>query len=109
MPLPRRENEISRQEVLKAEKVVRLELQRREAKKRLALLDAMINEMDRQELFVAQFKKEWLQQRQEWEVKRQRVIQKEASERARVEAAAAANRKDVVSNFYASLRLLKHR
>ncbi|KAG5511700.1 hypothetical protein JKF63_07298 [Porcisia hertigi] len=70
----------------KTENVVRLECERREAKMRLRLIDAMSDDLDDQLLYVAQFKKEWLQSRRVLEDARQAVVQEEASKREELES-----------------------
>ncbi|KAG5487544.1 hypothetical protein LSCM1_07501 [Leishmania martiniquensis] len=73
------------QHFIKTERVVRLECERREAKARLKLVDAMSDDLNDQLLCVAQFKKEWLQSRRLLEEARQAIVQEEASTRAYVE------------------------
>ncbi|KAK7202101.1 hypothetical protein NESM_000279000 [Novymonas esmeraldas] len=70
---------------MKTERVVRVECERREAKARLKLIDVMSADLDDQLLYVAQFKKEWLQSRCALEEAREAIMQEEASRRAYVE------------------------
>jgi hypothetical protein len=78
--------EVALQHFLKTERVVRLECERREAKARLKLIDAMTAELDDQLLYVAQFKKEWLLSRRAMEEARQAMMSEENTKRADVEA-----------------------
>ncbi|ESL09158.1 hypothetical protein TRSC58_03128 [Trypanosoma rangeli SC58] len=73
------------QQQAKTERIVRLEVQRRHAKGSLRVLDTMIREVDDQLLYVAQFKKEWLQHRRELEAARQDVLAEEAARRQQLE------------------------
>lgn len=77
--------EVALQHFLKTERVVRLECERREAKARLKVIDAMTAELDDQLLYVAQFKKEWLLSRRAMEEARQAVLSEENETRAFVE------------------------
>ncbi|RNF26293.1 uncharacterized protein Tco025E_01442 [Trypanosoma conorhini] len=73
------------QQQAKTERVVRLEVQRRHAKGSLRVLDSMIREVDDQLLYVAQFKKEWLQHRRELEAARQEILTEETAKRQQLE------------------------
>lgn len=93
LPLPMLR--IKQQEALflqlcKSEHVVRLESERREAKGRLRVMDAMRDSLDDQLLYVAQFKKQWLQHHKLLEVARQDLAALELERRSRVEEDAAA-------------------
>lgn len=69
----------------KTERVVRLECERRESKAHLKLIDNMSADLDDQLLYVAQFKKEWLQSRRVLEEARQALVQAEGAKRGDVE------------------------
>eukprot|EP00796_Vickermania_ingenoplastis_P009131 gene9131-6418_t len=102
MPAPP-ERELSLQQLEGAEKVVRIELERRECKKRLHLLDVMAREVDQQEVYVAQFKKEWLAHRQALERDRQKLVQTESSERERLEQWCRSRLKRIHTDFTTNL------
>lgn len=97
-------SKVSVHQVEKAEEVVRLELQRREAKKRMNLLDAMLSELDQQAIYAAQFKKEWLLQRQALERERQKVSQEELREREAIKEKERRVVRDVHASFMAYFR-----
>ncbi|EAN93498.1 hypothetical protein C3747_148g445c [Trypanosoma cruzi] len=73
------------QQQAKTERIVRLEVQRRHAKGTLRVIDAMIRDVDDQLLYVAQFKKEWLQHRKELEAARQELLAEELTRRQQFE------------------------
>ncbi|KEG14300.1 hypothetical protein DQ04_00531050 [Trypanosoma grayi] len=73
------------QQQAKTEFIVRLEVQRRHAKGSLRVIDTMIREVDDQLLYVAQFKKEWLQHRKELEAARQDIMTEESMKRVQKE------------------------
>lgn len=97
---------VSLQQLSKAEKVVRLELERREAKKRLVLFDTMLGELDQQLVYVAQFKKEWLLQRQTMERDRQKLMREEVVERERREKQILLSLSRLQKDLANSVRLL---
>ncbi|RNF07178.1 uncharacterized protein TraAM80_03549 [Trypanosoma rangeli] len=91
------------QQQAKTEWIVRLEVQRRHAKGSLRVLDSMIREVDDQLLYVAQFKKEWLQHRRELEAARQDVLAEEAAKRQQLERHCLNTQKQLAGrNFVAS-------
>ncbi|KAH9601560.1 hypothetical protein LSM04_003904 [Trypanosoma melophagium] len=85
MPRPNRGGELQQQ--ARTEHIVRLELQRRHAKGLLRVIDNMMGEVDDQLMYVAQFKKEWLQHRKELEAARQQIIAEEIKQREKREEA----------------------
>lgn len=100
---------VSLQQLTKAEKVVRLELERREAKKRLVLFDTMLAELDQQLVYVAQFKKEWLLQRQTMERDRQKLMREETTERERRSQQWFLSLSKLQKEMVCSIRLLQNR
>lgn len=73
------------QQLVKIEEVVRTELERRSEKKRVAICDEMLEEIDQQLIFVAQFKKEWIRQQQMLESHRLNVVAEESTVRHQLE------------------------
>lgn len=78
--------EMAFQHLAQTERVVRCEAERRECKSRLRILDAMAEELDDQLIYVAQFKKQWLDHRQQLEEERQRMSHDERNDRSSLEA-----------------------
>ncbi|ORC85378.1 uncharacterized protein TM35_000351220 [Trypanosoma theileri] len=85
MPRPNKGGEAQQQ--VRTEHIVRLEVQRRHAKGLLRVFDTMIGDLDDQLMYVAQFKKEWLQHRKELEAARQQIIAEELTQREKREEA----------------------
>ncbi|EAN76860.1 hypothetical protein, conserved [Trypanosoma brucei brucei TREU927] len=65
------------QQQIRTERIVRMEVQRRQAKGTLRVIDNMIREIDDQLAYVSQFKKEWLQHQRKCEEVRQEVVKEE--------------------------------
>ncbi|CCW67523.1 unnamed protein product [Phytomonas sp. Hart1] len=83
-------------QLYKLECVVRLEEERREAKMRLRLLNMMSQEVDKQITFVAQFKKQWLQNRLTQEQQRQELMDGESKWRLYIEEEYSRELRDLV-------------
>ncbi|CAD2220280.1 hypothetical protein AGDE_04690 [Angomonas deanei] len=94
--------EISFQHLIRTEKVVRLEAERREAKARLRLLDLMTEVLDDQLVYVAQFKKIWLLQRAQLEEERQDVLSLENEERVKIEKLYSSEANEIIRKYYPS-------
>lgn len=90
----------------KTEQVVRLESERREAKARLRLMDAMTDALNDQLLYVAQFKKQWLQHRLRLEEERCALMDAEEEWRAGILEEGAAELKTVVRRYDPKIKAL---
>lgn len=95
--------ELATQHLFRTEQVVRLECERRESKARLKLLDTLTEELDDQLLYVAQFKKEWLEHRRDMEEARQMIVREEETHRAEVEEDYIANVNRIIRHYYPSV------
>lgn len=81
---------------------MRLECERRESKARLRVIDAMMHELEDQLLYVAQFKKEWLQHRRKLEDDRQEVVHEESVRRGLLEEAYTKELNNITRQQYSS-------
>ena len=71
--------------IQKTEKIVRLEVQRRSIRDAMRLHDGMLQELDEQLAYVADFKREWLVHMKSLEFERQELIGRSEHERRAME------------------------
>ena len=71
--------------IVKTERIVRLELQRRELKEAININEHVLNEIDEQLAFTAQLKKDWLHHMRRLEVDRRQVITEETLARGHID------------------------
>jgi hypothetical protein len=83
----------------RTEKVVRLEIERRSIREAIRTHDEMVQFVEEQLQYVADFKREWLSHMRGLELERQEEISREAYERQRVEEAWTAAVESVVTEF----------
>lgn len=92
----------------KTEKLVRIELQRRQVKDVLDINSKLLEELDERLAFVTQLKRDWLHHRRMLEVDRKQIVTHEALERNQiVEEMKAATENLIFLQWLPELRSLK--